>query len=60
MKTLQIALILAIVAATLCVVGVELANAESSALFVKLFGFVSLLLIDIYVITAIHRNGKRD
>lgn len=56
MKTLQIALILATMAATLCVVGVELANAESSTQFLKFFGFASLLLIDIYAIVAIMRN----
>lgn len=60
MKTLQIALILATMAATLCAVGVELASAESSTQFFKFFGFASLLLIDIYVIAATIRNGKRD
>ncbi len=56
MKNLQIALILAVMAATLCVAGVELANATSAELFSKFFGFVSLLLFDVYVITALLRN----
>jgi len=60
MKKLLIALILATMAATVCVVGVELANAESSAQFFKFFGFASLLIIDVYAIVAILRNGKHD
>lgn len=60
MKKLSIALILATMAATLCAVGVELVNAESSALFLKFFGFASVLLIDIHVLVLILRNGKRD
>lgn len=60
MKTLAISLILATMAATVCVVGVELASAESSTKFLKFFGFASLLLIDIYALNAILRNRNDD
>lgn len=58
MKTLAISLIIATMVATLCVACVELVNIESSALFIKFFGFISLLLIDIYAIVAILKNSK--
>lgn len=50
MKTFSIALIIATMAATVCVAGVELVNAETSTIFIKFFGFASLLIIDIYAI----------
>lgn len=56
MKTLAISLIIATMAATLCVACVELVNVESSMLFIKFFWFVSLLLIDVYALIAILRN----
>lgn len=60
MKKLSIALILATMAATVSVVGVELANAENSTKFLKFFGFASLMLIDIYAIVAILRDNNKD
>lgn len=47
MKTFLIVLIIATMAATVCVAGVELVNAETSTIFIKFFGFV-----DIYAIVA--------
>lgn len=46
-------------AATVSVVGVELANAENSTKFLKFFGFASLMLIDIYAIFAILRDKDK-
>ena len=60
MKTLAISLIIATMAATLYVACVELVNIESSVLFIKFFGFVSQLLIDIYAIVAILRNKDNN
>ncbi|MBD5178123.1 MAG: hypothetical protein HDT00_00280 [Bacteroidales bacterium] len=60
MKNLQIALILATMAATVCVAGVELANAINAELFIRFFGFASLLLVDVYVLAAILRHNDRN
>lgn len=56
MKSFSIALILATMAATVCVAGVELANAQNADLFMKFFGFASLLLFDVFVLIEIMRN----
>ncbi len=59
MKKLSIALIIATMAATVCVAGVELVNAETSTIFIKFFGFASLLIIDIYAIVAILKEKDK-
>lgn len=59
MKKLLTALILVTMAATVSVVGVELASATSSTQFIKFFGFASLMLIDIYVIIAILKDKDK-
>ncbi len=60
MKTLAISLIIATMVATVSAANVELSDATTSAQFLKFFGFISLLLIDIYVIVSILRKNKQD
>lgn len=59
MKTFLIALIIASMAATMCVAGVELVNAKTATIFIKFFGFASLLILDIYAIVAILRDKNK-
>ncbi len=59
MKKLSIALILATMAATLCMVGVELAAAERSEQFLKFFGVVSFLILDLFALVSIFRDSDK-
>ena len=46
-------------AATLCMVGVELAAAERSEQFLKFFGVVSFLILDLFALVSIFRDSDK-
>lgn len=55
-KIIYGAVALAAMVATVSVAMTELASAERSEMLLKSFGFLSLILIDIYLLVSIFRN----
>ncbi len=58
-KILLTAAIIATAIATVCVAAQEMANAENSELLMKLMAFISLIIFDVYAITAILRDKDK-
>lgn len=58
-KILLTAAIIATAIATVCVAAQEMANAENSELLMKLMAFISIIIFDVYAITAILRDKDK-
>lgn len=58
-KILLTAAIIATAIATVCVAAQEMASAANSELLMKLMSFISLIIFDIYAITAILRDKDK-
>lgn len=60
LKTVLTAAIIATMIATVCVAASEMANAKNSELLMKLMAFISLIIFDVYAITAILKDNNKD
>lgn len=59
-KIILTAAIIATAIAAVCVAAQEMANAEHGELVLKLMAFISLILIDIYVIVGMFKGSNKD